>query len=403
MRNNSQKRAEQHAFFDSKTNCLITLALIYILFSACVHMYLKTVPFEKSWYDSYALQSQNWINGKIAFDNDYDWLEMAIYKGKYYISFPPSPAVILTPFILIFGGNFSSAILCEIYALLSLFIIFLILSKSLKPIPSILLSFLFLFASPYISIFTTGAVWHHAQVLALLCILASIYFADSKKPVLSLAMLAISVGARPFNLLYIIPISMLIADKKLGFRKLITAFIVMVFIGLCYAIYNYIRFNNIFEFGHNYLPEFTENAKQFSIKHIVKNAQKFIFGLPFYFSPELKPMLREFGFSIFIAAPFISLYIVVFISDTLKNKQNLASRTNFIVFIINLLLLLSHRTMGGFQLGARYFIDCLPYSILHIIFTRTEPSKIFTSRITLFLLVLSLIFLFILNKHFVLT
>lgn len=37
-----------------------------------------------------------------------------------------------------------------------------------------------------------------------------------------------------------------------------------------------------------------------------------------------------------------------------------------IVFLIHATLLMSHRTGGGYQYGARYWVDCLPYGFLYL-------------------------------------
>ena len=57
-------------------------------------------------YNSYALQAENWLAGRnyIANGEDYPWLELAIYSGRYYQSFPPVPAVLMLPFVAAFGS-----------------------------------------------------------------------------------------------------------------------------------------------------------------------------------------------------------------------------------------------------------------------------------------------------------
>ena len=57
-------------------------------------------------YNSYALQAENWLAGRnyIANGEDYPWLELAIYNGRYYQSFPPVPAVLMLPFVAAFGS-----------------------------------------------------------------------------------------------------------------------------------------------------------------------------------------------------------------------------------------------------------------------------------------------------------
>ena len=48
-------------------------------------------------YYTYNLQALAWRNGKLCLDQDYPWLELAIYEGKYFVSFPPVPSVPLPP------------------------------------------------------------------------------------------------------------------------------------------------------------------------------------------------------------------------------------------------------------------------------------------------------------------
>ena len=57
--------------------------------------------------DSYTLQALAWRNGEVCLTNgqDYPWLELAIYNGKYYVSFPPLPSVLMLPLTFVFGEN----------------------------------------------------------------------------------------------------------------------------------------------------------------------------------------------------------------------------------------------------------------------------------------------------------
>ena len=56
-------------------------------------------------YDSYLLQAQNWLEGRVSIANGekYPWLELAIYNGEYYLSFPPVPSVLALPAAAIVG------------------------------------------------------------------------------------------------------------------------------------------------------------------------------------------------------------------------------------------------------------------------------------------------------------
>lgn len=62
-------------------------------------------PWQSNPYNSYALQTDSWLKGRLDLGQDYPWLELAIYQGKYFVSFPPFPSYVLIPFVMIFGTN----------------------------------------------------------------------------------------------------------------------------------------------------------------------------------------------------------------------------------------------------------------------------------------------------------
>lgn len=140
--------------------------------------------------------------------------------------------------------------------------------------------------------------------------------------------------------------------------------------GLCvagiYAAYNHVRFGSIFEFGHNYLPEFsTQGGQQFSFRHILNNAKTFVWGPPF--SIDQKGFeFKHFGFSMFLANPILLCLVLWWVRDVIKKRSTLLLTAIFMTFILHALGLLMHRTGGGFQYGARYFVDCIPYAVLYL-------------------------------------
>ena len=93
---NSVKR---HA--SALTAVLACLALALVLY----HSLAGGTLLQSSPYNSYALQAENWLAGRNNIENgeNYTWLELAIYQGRYYQSFPPVPAVLMLPFVAAAG------------------------------------------------------------------------------------------------------------------------------------------------------------------------------------------------------------------------------------------------------------------------------------------------------------
>ena len=103
-------------------NVIAVVLIIVVLFTFYMFMFANTKNndgknrlFVHSSYDSYTLQAMQWREGRIKLDKDYPWLELAIYKGDYYVSFPPTPTVPMYFLTFIFGRLTPSNAVVMIY------------------------------------------------------------------------------------------------------------------------------------------------------------------------------------------------------------------------------------------------------------------------------------------------
>ena len=53
-------------------------------------------PWQSNPYNSYALQTDSWLKGRLDLGQNYEWLELAIYQGKYFVSFLISSCILPT-------------------------------------------------------------------------------------------------------------------------------------------------------------------------------------------------------------------------------------------------------------------------------------------------------------------
>ena len=86
-----------------RRRALIAMLLFMLLCYVLIHDLLGGTLFAHCPWDSYTLQSLAWLEGRMDLDRDYSYLELAIYNGKYYVSFPPVPSVVMLPFAVVFG------------------------------------------------------------------------------------------------------------------------------------------------------------------------------------------------------------------------------------------------------------------------------------------------------------
>ncbi len=329
--------------------------------------------FGPSDYSSYTLQAMAWRRGQTALSVDYEWLELAVYNGKWYVSFPPVPSVPMYFLTFLFGYQTPDSLMVKLYAMAAALAIYSMLVRChWNRWHASGMALLMTLGGSMLPLVSNGAVWYQAQVMAFMLTTASIALMTGGRMTGSLLLYALAVGCRPFNVCYG-PLLMILwylrrpaqTVNEIG-RGLGPGVVLGLLVAAAYAAYNYVRFGDIFEFGHNYLPEFVRSANgQFSLKHLAENARQFLLGLPLYRTAKGWEF-EQFGCSVFLGNPMLLLMIVWFVVDLIRGRMNLSKGLTVGFFAVHLFLLLLHRTGGGFQLGARYAVDLVPYSLIYL-------------------------------------
>lgn len=321
----------------------------------------------KNPYDSYLLQAQNWLAGRmdIAGGQNYPWLELAIFEGKYYLSFPPVPSVVCLPFAA--AGLSLSNLLQAAYALLLFAGVYSCFWQAgAGPERCLFWAFFVCLGSGTFWLASSGGVWFAAQLLNLCFVFWGVFFWLRRHWPAAFFLLALAVGCRPFSVLLVLGLYLPVLVQQLQKRNFgrIAAFsLPPLLVALALGSYNLARFGSPFEFGHSYLPEFMRaEYGQFS---------------PAYFWPNLKNLLRpitlnaalglEFplfdGFLFFAANPLFLVWFWAMLQKALKKQFTRADGALLAGFLTSLCALCFHRTMGGWQFGARYTLDLLPFAL----------------------------------------
>lgn len=390
-------------------------------------------PNKENPYNTFALQAESWLKGRLDLGQNYTSLELAIYNGKYYCSFPPFVSYVLLPFALIFGSKTPDHWL----VLVSFLVAGVYCVKLYKLVRgntnhALFFAVFLLLGCNTIYCSVNGWVWFIAQNFAFTLSLMAIYYALKGKLGFSLSFLACAFGCRPFQIVYVPLLLMLFISvwkKKIsindteGRKPLFLLFlkdnwkccIIPSLIGISYMLLNYARFGNVFEFGHNYLPEFMESPNgQFSTSYILNNL-KSLFRLPTASADKGPLSFYLFdGMSIWLVSPIYTSFLCYYIFSLLKNlkkkkelpqsveectlneesslneesalnkesslndestldeesdlnEESKIPARNYLnivlplTFIIHILLIVSHKTMGGWHFGNRYLNDLLPF------------------------------------------
>ncbi len=357
-------------------------------------------PWNDNGYNSYTLQACSWLEGRLDLGKDYEWLELAIYNGKYYVSFPPFPSYVLLPFAAIFGedtpDHWIALVVTVIGAVYAVKLYRQVMSTS-KHIEFFVL-YMYL-ASGLLFVSMNGYVWFLAQSMSFTLSLMALVYALRGRGGLSLAFWACGVGCRPMIvvyfplLVYLIWTSYKAKNQKSTFLMMIkekwTWGIATFLIALSYMILNYMRFGNITEFGHNYLPEFTRTTTgQFNLAYLVDNIKNLLRlpgvsedgGAISFYSSECM--------SFWLITPFFITFFIAWIYCYKKGKKEYRPILYMlpVLVLLHVFIICCHKTLGGWHFGNRYLLDTLPYLFLGLLLFKPKSDDFVRWNIPLFFL-----------------
>ncbi|MCL2564036.1 MAG: hypothetical protein FWE08_08400 [Oscillospiraceae bacterium] len=355
---------------------LMVYGLIYI-FSEGFH------PSAHNWYNNYSRQAHSWLQGRLDLPENRVYLEIAFFEGRNYISFPPFPSVVLLPLVTLFGDTTPDHWVALVFALVSLVFAYKLGELVLKDKKYAMFFSLFLIlGTNYLHLSLWGAVWYLAQNMAFAFTLMAFYFAltDSKRhAILSLLALCAAMGCRPFNAIYLPLVLYLLYQREgLSFfrfsRRLILYAVPAIVLGAFYMWLNYARFGSVFEFGHNYLPEFVRDYHgQFHPSRILENFRMMFLELDITYGIRNGFPFHGPGtsFAFWLASPMVISYVVYLViryRSKPKGERDVTIWLIPLLVCLHLFAFLFHRTLGGRQYGSRYAADSLPAIYLGLLF-----------------------------------
>lgn len=324
-------------------------------------------------YRSYSLQAEAWLDGRLDLGKDYPWLELAIFNGKYYVSFPPFPSFVLLPFAMFWGNQTPDNFISLLFTIISVLYAMRLYEKLRGSLKRIKLYILFLFlGNGYLFISIQGWVWFFAQSICFALTLMSLYYALEGKGGIALACWACAVGCRPMMIVYIPVLVILLLENTESLSGSLSRVVLVkekwywmilpILLSITYLYLNYARFENPVEFGHNYLPEFQRTVEgQFSFSYFKKNLMM-LFRIP-PIDEEGKLLYYKYDCMAFwMVNPMIVSFIFAMINSfCVRKKICLCNIVLLAAILMHLAIILCHRTMGGYQFGNRYIVDILPF------------------------------------------
>jgi hypothetical protein len=354
----------------------ISWNLILFLLAASIFIIYSATSGGATPYNYFTRLAIALLHGKYYLDTNPTWLNelIPIATGKFVEVYPPAPAIVSIPFILIFGAGFQQQILSQIMGALAAFVWgVMAYQKSGKKLISLWIFLLTSLGNIVWFMSSNGSVWYTGQISAFLFLTLTIYESLNKK---RLPLLILYFGLAFLSRLQVVLALPLIVYLNLDilrdFKKLLSFALGLAFFGIVYGIYNYLRFGSFIETGYGLIPGvLSEPWFQkgiFNISYIPNHLKVLFTSLPIFLKkfPFVEPSWG--GLSIWITSP-------VFIYSLFANFKKREVQFSWLSILLIALVVMSHGSTGFVQFGYRFAVDFYPL-ILFLLVEAVSKAKL---------------------------
>ncbi|MEK7061024.1 MAG: hypothetical protein AAB931_00705 [Patescibacteria group bacterium] len=340
-----------------------TLSISLILFFLALIVYLLSYKGEGKNYNHFVLLADSFLHGRLYLTTNPPWLnELVNINNHFYVPFPPMPAIMLTPFVFLFGASFPQPILSILIAALNVPLCFIVILKFFKNEKLALwISLLYAFGTIQWYHAEVGSSWYIAHIIAMFFLWLSLLELETKRRFyligffISLAFLSRepAIFALFFPLIYLF--------RKFNFQNLLKYGLGASIGVLISVLYNYLSFGAFYNLGYWLIPNvLNEPWYRFGIvsvnyipTHLIElftSLPKFIPTFP-YVLPSLNVM------AIWFTTPAFLLILKA-------NFNKLLERASLITAIAILFPILIHGSNGFTQFGYRFILDLYPFLLI---------------------------------------
>ena len=336
-----------------------------------------------------------------------DW---AKYDGRWYVSFPPLPAVLILPAVAIWGTGTWDPLFWALLAGLAPALLFSLLRRLREEresertlVEDLVLTGLFAFGTVFFFVAVQGTVWFAAQVVASLLLLLYLRFGlDARRPLLAGAALALLLATRPTTSL---AVTFFMVEAFRAQRRSTAAsddprahpmvraarFLVgvdwprVIRTGLVFALpvllvggvlmtLNELRFDDPFEFGHSHLQigwrRRIDRWGLFNYHYLSKNLGIWAASLPWLTSTAPYLRISRHGLALWFTTPNLlwALY---------PRRADARMVALYLPVVLIGLLDLCYQNSGWVQFGYRFSLDYMPFLIVALALGKRRFGPVF--------------------------
>jgi hypothetical protein len=385
-----------------------TFLLVFIVAFICYGVSAGLKIREQSKTPQYVYLAYSFLQGKtnllVLPESTYD---LIFFEGKWYVPGGITPALLLLPFVAIFGKTFSDVLFGVSIGALNASMMYTLLGRLLeKSSIRYWLTILFVFGTVHWWLASMGSVWFNAQLVALLFMILFVRDAIQNKPWVAGLWLGLAFLSRPPTIFSALFYLLLVLSRERAIqpilKKLIPFGLMLMGSMAVMLTYNQLRFGNPMDFGYGYVAGSNALVKTFALsggfntKYMPCNIYVSLLGIPNIHMPllqsvneacpYLEPISHDFGklskffnplgMSIFLTTPAFFLIFRAKLRDDLVIPAWAG--------IIGILLpLWMYHTPGWVQFGYRYANDFMVF--LFILLSRAIKQVGYLEKILIFL------------------
>ncbi len=304
--------------------------------------------------------------------------DLTVFDGRWYVSFPPLPALLMLPLVAVRGLAVSDVAFSVVLGAVNVSLFYVVLSRfETGEIKSkTWLCVLMGVGTPLWYCAALGSVWYTAHVVAVTCLcLYALEAIGRNRPLLTGFWLGVGFLARA-PVLLAFPLSLVLGlqhnrDLRKRIHFLLSFALGMVPALLGQATYNWARFGSPLEFGYRWmnspgsLLERQATWGQFSLYFLPENLYTLLIRPPLF---SLRPLHVEpdpWGMGLLLTCPALLLGLgrAWRSAPTTVQRGPLRLGLWLSILLVQIPSLLYFNT-GSYQFGYRFALDWLPLGVM---------------------------------------
>jgi hypothetical protein len=398
---------------------------------------------QHSMYNHYVYLAEGWLHGRLALvgqpPNENDWAKVDVFRlrdgrelrGTYgsrtggptdrfyplrgpsvtvpeseivsrssirYVSFPPFPAVLMTPFVAIWGLQFNDVLFTALWAGLNPALLFLLLRAlrrrglSRRTVSDDLwLTALFGVGSVYYYCSVIGQVWFTALIVGVTISIGYVWASlDAQRPALAGLLVELGFATRPPWLVF--PLFLWEAVRVSGgwsalrtregrralAPRLVRFAVPLAVVGAILAWHNYARFGNPFEFGHRFLNvQWQDRIARFGLFNyhfLSRNLAAALVLLPRIMTRAPFVKISHHGMSLLVTSPNLAYTVM-------PQERNHLTKPLWLTIAAVAIPSLLYQNSGYIQFGYRFSLDYMVYFVVLLAIGNRRFTRLFKALV----------------------